>query len=475
MTMCSQTGFARQIDRYLNSIWYPVCLGALCAFSGLGGSGRYTVCMGIIALSIFLTVLFSSDCKPLFAPMLMSFCALGKDSQTSYADQVGDVMLSYNDAAFCFVILLGILAVAALVIRFWRDGTIKDIRKNGGACGWSILVLDVAFLLNGVGSAHWVPLDLAYGALMAFGFTFFYFVCVSIARRGRDVAKYACQCMVCASLMAAAQIAVLFVQLHSRGELVFHAGMLSTDSRSAIELGWGISTSISGFLVLGIPAAFYLAAKHRFAPLSYIAALVIFAFVVVLACRGPILAGGLAVLVGAVCACFGKNKGFCRKAALTLGCLSFVLIGVCHFWVLPLPRLWEKFLQASRFDSLAQDGRIQLWTRGWEHFTGWPIFGVGFDKGAFIDWGVLRNVFANMYHNVLVQFMAAMGTAGLLAFAFHLWQLARVWKKPKAGTVILLMLPLMILMMSVVDNFFFYLNQQIAYCMFLALAERKEK
>ena len=108
--------------------------------------------MGLIAVTVLLTILFATDLKPLFAPMLMSFCALGKDSQASYADQIGDVMLSYNDAAFAFVIGLGILAVTALLIRFWKDGTIKDIWQNGGRLGWSILVLDVAFLLNGVGS-----------------------------------------------------------------------------------------------------------------------------------------------------------------------------------------------------------------------------------------------------------------------------------------------------------------------------------
>ena len=92
--LCAQSGFARRIDRYLNSVWYPICLGALCAFSGLGDSSRYTVCMGLIAVTVLLTVLFATDMKPLFAPMLMSFCALGKDSTVSYGDQKGDVMLS---------------------------------------------------------------------------------------------------------------------------------------------------------------------------------------------------------------------------------------------------------------------------------------------------------------------------------------------------------------------------------------------
>lgn len=467
--LCSQSGFARQIDRYLNSVWYPVCLGALCAFSGLGTSSRYTVCMGLIAVTVLLTVLFASDMKPLFAPMLMSFCALGKDSNVSYGDQVGDVMLSYNDTAFCFVILLGILAVTALLIRFWKDGTLRDIWQKGGMCGLSILVMDVAFLFNGVGSADWVPIDIAYGALMAFGFTFFYFICVSIARRGENAAWYACVCMVCTALLGIFQIGFV---LWKQGVLSFP---VDGEYREYIELGWGIATSIPAYLALGIPAAFYLAANHRFSLLSYLLAFGIFGGTVMLGSRGPILVGTAVMPIGIVACCFGKNKAICRKAALGILCLLPVLVWLIHQFVMPLPQLVQRFLQATRFDRLSiKDGRFTVWKGGLGHFSSAPLFGVGFDKGAMEGFYVLKNVFAKMYHNIFVQFVAAMGIAGALAFLLHLWQAGRLLRKPTASKVLLLTLPLMIILMSLVDNFFFYLNQQIAYCMFLAVAERKD-
>lgn len=469
--LCSQSGFARQIDRYLNSVWYPICLGALCAFSGLGGSGRYTVCMGLIAVTVLLTLLFATDTKPLFAPMLMSFCALGKDSTASYGDQKGDVMLSYNDMAFAFVIGLGVLAVTALLIRFWKDGTFRDIWEKKNACRLSILIMDVAFLLNGAFSQHWRPIDLAYGALMAFGFTFFYFICVSIARRGENVAKFACQCMVCTALLGILQVAVV---LNKASVLSPSMGILSGEDRNVVELGWGIVTSISAYLVLGIPAAFYLAANHRYSILSYLLALFIYGNIVVLGCRGPILVGSAAMVVGIIACCFGKNKRLCRKIAVGLLCLMPVALLILHQQVLPLPEMVREFLKITRFDSLAKDGRFELWGRGWEHFTHWPVFGVGFEKGAFVDSGILRNVFANMYHNIFVQFAAAMGILGVIACICHFWQAGRLLRKPTAKKILILTLPLMILLMSMVDNFFFYLNQQIAYCMFLAVAERKQ-
>lgn len=469
--LCSQSGFARQIDRYLNSVWYPICLGALCAFSGLGGSSRYTVCMGLIAVTVLLTVLFASDMKPLFAPMLMSFCALGRDTGDTYWEVAGDVMRYYQDGAFAFVIFLGIVAVMALLIRFWKDGTLKDIWENRGAAFLGILLLDVAFLLNGIFSPRWVALDIAYGALMAFGFTFFYLVCASIARRGENIARFACQSMVCAAFIGVVQVAAVLLK---SGDLSFEMGLLSSQSRGYVALGWGLSTTITAFVVLGIPAAFYLAANHRFAVGSYTLGLLLFAFVAFVGSRSALLVGAIAATVCIVACCFGKNKCLCRKLGIGLLALAGLGVLICHFALIPLPKLFAGLVAKLRLSGLAGDGRIEIWQHAWMDFQSWPLFGVGFDKGFIPAGEQIQNFFGRMYHDLPLQFLGAMGIVGALAFTFHLWQVGRLWRKPNGKKVLLLTLPLMILMMSMVDNFFFYLNQQIAYCMFLAVAERKE-
>lgn len=470
--LCSQSGFARQIDRYLNSVWYPVCLGALCAFSGLGGSSRYTLCMGLIAVTVLLTVLFASDCKPLFAPMLMSFCALGRDTGETYWEVGGDVMRYYKDWAFAFVIFLGIIAVSALLLRFWKDGTLRDIWEKRGVAFWSILAMDIAFLLNGAFSAHWVALDLAYGALMAFGFTFFYLVCASIARRGENVARFACQSVVCAAFIGVIQVVAV---LAKSGDISFEMGILSTQSRGHIELGWGVSTTITAVIVWGIPAAFYLAANHRFAIVSYAIGLFLLGFVVVLGSRSALLAGAAAFAVCAVACCFGKNKKLCRilgAGLLALGVLGVVL---AHFILMPLPEMVQTLAGKLRLNALLEDSRVEIWQHAWMDFRSWPLFGIGFDKGFIPAGEQMQNFFGKMYHNLFLQFLGATGIVGLLAFLFHLWQIGSLWRRLTAKKVLLLMLPCMILSMSLVDNFFFYLNQQIAYCMFLAMAEVKQK
>lgn len=465
-------GWGNQIDRFLNSIAYPVVLALLCAFSGLGTKERYTACMAGIAIFVLLTVFFSKDNKALVPPMLMSFLALGQDEKHVLGPGEGDVIASYDSASFTFVIGLGVVAVAALLVRFWKDGTIKDIWKNPGLCAYGILALDGAFLLNGAFSPYWKPIDLLYGLLMAFGFTFFYFICVSIVRRSQNGGKYICQSMVCTGLLILVQIAVALWRLQQENPIDYELGIFLGGKRGALQLGWGIVSTISAFLVLSIPAAFYLASNYRYSAVSFLLGMVFFGATAILSTRSAILVGGCALIISIAVCCFGGNKRLCRRYTALTAVAGVGLLIVFELTGHGIFSLLQRLLTASRLDDIWDTVRISLWENGWKDFLQSPLFGVGFDKGAFLPEERLQNVYSNMYHNILVQFPAAMGIAGVAAFLLHIVQLFRLLLKKCTGKRLLILLtPLMILTMSLVDNYWFYLNHQIAYCIFLAWAE----
>ena len=76
-----------------------------------------------------------------------------------------------------------------------------------------------------------------------------------------------------------------------------------------------------------------------------------------------------------------------------------------------------------------------------------------------------------MYHCILIQIPAAMGIVGIVAFAVHFFELGKLFfVKFSIDKFLIMILPLMIIGMSMVDNFFFYPNFQILYGVFLALA-----
>ena len=78
-------------------------------------------------------------------------------------------------------------------------------------------------------------------------------------------------------------------------------------------------------------------------------------------------------------------------------------------------------------------------------------------------------------HGIISQFYGAMGILGICALAKHLFDLGKtVLRRFSAEKLLLAAVPGMILMMSLVDNFFFYANYQFVYCLFLALLEKSD-
>ena len=124
-----------------------------------------------------------------------------------------------------------------------------------------------------------------------------------------------------------------------------------------------------------------------------------------------------------------------------------------------------------RFDSV--DDRLQLYKVGLDDFISSPILGVGWSKGGNSLDKHAGNFYSNMYHCIVIQMAASTGIVGIWAMLFHVKDLVvMACKNFKLDRLFLLSVPAMILAMSLVDNFFFYLNFQIIYIAFLLVAQK---
>jgi hypothetical protein len=152
-----------------------------------------------------------------------------------------------------------------------------------------------------------------------------------------------------------------------------------------------------------------------------------------------------------------------------------VAIFVAGVLVLVLKYGFSNVIGYVRLDRIFEDPRWNLWSAAWENLKSAPLFGVGFEKGAFPIEQRFNNVFSNMYHGIIPQFYGAMGILGICALVKHLFDLGKtVFCRFSAEKLLLAAVPGMILMMSLVDNFFFYANYQFVYCLFLALLEKSD-
>ena len=187
--------------------------------------------------------------------------------------------------------------------------------------------------------------------------------------------------------------------------------------------------------------------------------------------------GMAAFIVCAIVCCFtGKNRVQIRIYSAILVALMLGAIVYVHFKIMPISSMIHEVFALLRLESdtgIIDVRRKLLWENGIKDFKLSPLFGVGFKDGGYSVKMQSENFYSNMYHCILIQVPAAMGIVGCLAFIFHLFHLAKLsFKKFSSDRLILLMIPFMIIGMSLVDNFFFYMNFQIFYGIFLALAEK---
>ncbi|MBQ2773608.1 MAG: O-antigen ligase family protein [Clostridia bacterium] len=455
------------------TVWYPILFAVLCIISGSNGREVYIPLICILCSFVLFSLIFSDDNKVLLVPILMIYYSLGMDNPMARPGGTdGDSLLSSFDFdSFITIISMGVVVFCAFIARLIADGSIKTALKRSKVGMVGILALDAAFMLNGVFSPNYQAMNLLYGFIISAAITIFYFACIGMMKNSRDVVVYACKTMVCTAYVALIQFFIKAYWVFEDGNLF----ILNAESeivrinRTYLNLAWGLSTQIAAVFVLGIPAALYLARNRKYSVLSYVSAFMFLIGTVIINTRSAMLVGVAAFLICSVLCCL-KNKNHPANA-IYCRVLFFVFLAFSSYVVIKLlciPSGFDEILYYLRLGNYNDSARLKIWARGWQHFLQSPVFGSGFDTGSNIS----NNVFSSMYHCIIVQFFASMGVFGVVAFAVHGVSFGTVFfKKISINKVLLLFVPLMILGMSLVDNFFFYPNSQIFYAVFLALAE----
>ena len=479
MTKFTETAIVREITQFQLSMAYPVIFAILCVISGLSNKYVYVPILFVMTLLVLFSVFFVRNSKALLVPMFMMYYSLGTDNINTYQPTKGELFASIDNDAWIFIISIAVTFFIALAIRFVRDGTFQYALQNRGVAFWGIAALDIAFISNGAFSPDWMSGDLFIGLLLAAFLSLFYLVFSSIISRSDvGIITYVCKLMVLTALIVTAQILFKAIHTHiTEGLLYYHeAAGRWFFKRDMLCMSWGITTMAGGVLVLGIPAALYLAKDEKKPILYYLSALLFAAMPFIMNTRSSMACGVICFFIGMVIICFnGKNRKFNLIFSLSLLLLGASAIASLCFYLNSIGLLGHYLHELSmllRLDVFTD--RLDLIKAGIQHFSEAPVFGVGMYKGAPSNGVEFNNVFANMYHNIIVQIAASMGIVGISAFLFHIKDLFFIGiKKFDFGRILILLMPLSILLMSLADNFFFYPNFLIFYAAFIVLAEKE--
>ena len=379
--------------------------------------------------------------------------------------------------------VIGICILAAIIVipvfsRFIADGSLAYAIKNRGITFYGIVALNIAILLGGAFSVHWSLLNLVYGVILVAGLDVFYLILSSIFRKSdSSVIPYACRILVLACLMISLQIIFRAYLLHLDGRLIWlnkKTGELVL-RREHLAMSWGISTIVGASSAVGIPAAMYLAKNHRFPLFYYVSALIMWSVTIIVNSRSSMLVGGVFLIAGIIIiSFFGKNKKCNMLFSVVILTATVAALIIAYNKVTETSSIKDTLAEISRFFRLGiVNDRIVLYEAGLKDFLSAPIFGVGWEKGALPPECQQNNFYSNMYHCIAIQMGASAGIVGIAALILHVKDYFRIaFKRARVDRFLLLSVPASILLMSVVDNYIFYLNLQIFYVAFLAIAEK---
>lgn len=475
-----RSAFVSFFVKLQNSVFFPALCAVICVISGVSPKEVYLPCIWFIAVLSTITVLFSDDLKVFIAPVMVVFYAIGMDVTKDYFAGYNHLPPFDLAGAAPHFIAGACLLLAALIYKLFAMGIIREMFVKRGIFFWGIIFIDAALLLNGVLSLAWNPINLLYGVIIALSLTLCYCLFVAILSRSKDGIAYTCKALIATALAVSAQVLIIAYRLHLNDNLfiTLDSGALRVN-RVMLAMGWGFPTTVGAVIALAIPAALYLAHSRRFPILSYVTAAFLWGMTLFIDTRSAILFGCITLIGGVVFCCIsGKNKKINRIfTLLTLGVFALTLIALLIFNFNNFLNIFNTILHTLRLDfgtdsteSFAElfGSRADIWLEGLRGFLRAPLFGAGFMHG---DFGI-DMVYSNMHHNIFIEFLGSMGLLGLLALLIHLRHCIEVLiRRFSLDKLLLLGVPLSLLGMSLLDNFFFYPNFIIIYTAFLACAE----
>ena len=451
------------LKRALASKFFPFATAAvnlLCYYLGLDlVMIYYTAVVGVLILVL------CDDLSPLISVFLFMNVMISKQHSPSYT--TGGSQYYFQTAVLAQIIVLICAVVAGAVYRITKTFVKKKFKPTPTFYG--LCALAAALILNGIFSENYKPLDIMYGAFMAFFFLGIFVLMKDNVKPGKELYERIAFAFIALSAVLLIELAVTYAtteNLISDGNI----------NRNLIMFGWGIYNTYGMLMTMCIPAALFLAARYKHGYLFTAYSIILLAAAVLCMSRQSMLASPVIFLI---CVIILLVKGKYRLQNLIICgvaiAVAAVLTGVFHTKV-------EKFL-AGIFSNIKVGGeldgssRASLWSTAFLNFLSAPVFGSGF----YVDLPqalpmVGLDIIPPMYHNTFMQLLGACGIAGLLAYVVHRIQtVISFLKNITLERTYIAITILALLIISIVDNHMFYLFPTIVYSSLLSVLIKSEK
>ena len=436
------------IGNFLCSKLFPIVLAAvilLCYYLGWD-----IVMIWFVAICSVGILLTCKDATPAFAIFLFINIIISLKNSPSKLGDESDYFM--RPEIYGQVIAAIGLCVLGLLVRIGYNMYTKTFKPSPMFFG--ICALCIAFLLNGVLSEGYVPLDTVFGLfLTAMYILIFMLIGSNISPTKEMFKRIAFYCCVLYIVLG-----IELIVAYATYDDLFVNGFVD---RSKLFFGWGMYNTIGMLFCVCIPAWFYLAITQKYGCIYTAFGISNIAITYFTFSRQSMLG---AAVIGLVCVVWLLicRKGRNRLINIALLVAAVVGVGVAVFVEWDTLAVYIK----SIIDNLNDGGnRIALWKRAIEDFLRAPIFGVGFYYLKDLDLGFVGlDIIPKMYHNTVLQMLGACGAVGLAAYLFHRVQtVISFFKNITLERVYLAFTGGILLFVSLFDNHMFYLFPTLLY------------
>ena len=450
------------LEKFFSGIWYPVAVAVLVLLGHITRLEVVGICLNSLLFLVGMCICRSARPIVMFlSGFVFQLTPDNSPGTPAYSDYY------FTGWRLYVMILAGVMITAAAVTFIVRNSLWRGIISSRVPMLVPLIALGVGFLVNGAFSSAWTHESLMLGAVEAFYFIFIFLILYQGLRR--ENTEELCDYLIfCSALLAGVLIAELgFIYLTS--DTLFAGGGIV---KEAINFGWGTWATAGVFLCVLIPVLFlgFMKNEGRAAWIYLaIASLTAVAALLTMSRNGQlfgVLTYGVCVVIGAF---FGKHKRVCRVLSITAGALVILALGAALI-------LFREKLADAVGEFLFDNGRLSLWGKSLSNFASAPVFGVGFfGFGMSIEFEAV-GFMPTMAHNYILEIMSSMGIFGLLCYLFYqVCAFLPALRTPSLSKTMLAISAAVMLLMSLLDNFFLYFHTTFHYSVVTVLLSLMSK
>ncbi len=432
---------------------YPITVAILTLIGHLFGIEVITNLIGMLIISVaFLVCNTAKPFIPFACMYIFQMSVINAPGVPYFSDYY---MTGWRLPVVIASFALFILSFVAFILR---RRLLMSFSREDASLLLPLVGVDIAFTLGGAFSDAWSLGNMGFGALEGA----FYLLLFLVFYRG--MREEDCEELVDYFAYVSAITAV--VLLSELGALYLTSDSIFLDGeivKNQIQFGWGIWNSMGVALSVLIPAIFVGVLRSRAHWLYLAVATLSLGGVFLTLSRNAWIFGILAFAVCVVIlAFFGRHKRLFRVVT-ALGVLLIICGAVLLFDRLPA-------LLSALFDD---NGRYTLWQVGIDNFLSAPIFGRGFFGFVFPDdpnYFTGADFLPAFAHQTFIELLSATGILGLLAYLVYRVSTIRLClTRPTVAKTLISLSALVMLLMSLIDNYVFSFWPVIHYTIALAI------